>query len=210
MSGPVNDAGRAAVLGAQCRELRLPTLPRKYPELVLQAAHDGWGYEAFLLEAEILVGRDGAVARHLRAARFPDLKTLDQLDWDVLRGIERPQLAQLATCEFIERGEEVVIAGPIGTGKTHLALGVAAVQRRQRVAFVRAADLVRQLVEARDEHTLTRLHQRYLRVALLIVDELGFVPFEGTGGELLFNLLADRYERRSAIVNTNLGFSEWI
>ncbi len=215
MSGPANDAARAAVLEAHCRELKLPTVRRQYPELVRQAAHDGWDYEAFLLqllEAEILVRRDGAVARLLRAARFPDLKTLDQLDWDVLRGIERPQLAQLATCEYIERGEDVVIAGPIGTGKTHLAiaLGVEAVQRRQRVAFVRAADLVRQLVEARDEHTLTRLHQRYLRVALLIVDELGFVPFERTGGELLFNLLADRYERRSTIVTTNLAFSEWV
>ncbi|MXW69762.1 MAG: ATP-binding protein, partial [Acidimicrobiia bacterium] len=92
-----------------------------------------------------------------------------------------------------------MIAGPIGTGKTYLAiaLGVEAVQRRQRVAFIRAADLVRELVEARDELTLTRLHQRYLRVALLVVDELGFVPFDRAGGELLFNLLADRYERRS-------------
>ncbi|MCY3571188.1 MAG: IS21-like element helper ATPase IstB [Chloroflexi bacterium] len=137
---------------------------------------------------------------------------MDQLDWDALRGIERPRLAQLATCDYIERGEDVVIAGPIGTGKTYLAiaLGVEAVQRRQRVAFIRAADLVRELVEARDELTLTRLHQRYLRVALLIVDELGFVPFDRAGGELLFNLLADRYERRSTIVTTNLSFSEWV
>ena len=149
-----------------------------------------WDYEEFLLqliEAEVLTRRAVAVARLLRQARFPDLKTLEQLDWDALRGVERPQLAQLATCAYIERAEDVVIAGPIGTGKTHLAiaLGVEAARRRHRVAFVRAADLVRELVEARDELTLSRLHQRYLRVALLIVDELGFVPFERAGGELL-------------------------
>ena len=104
-----------------------------------------------------------------------------------LRGVERPQLAQLATCAYIERAEDVIIAGPIGTGKTHLAiaLGVEAVRRRHRVAFVRAADLVRELVEARDDLTLSPLHQRYLRVALLIVDELGFVPFEQLGAQKL-------------------------
>ncbi len=135
MSGPVDDAALGAVLDANLRELRLPTVRRQYPELVRQAEHDGWDYEAFLLqllEAEVLVRRDGAVARPLRGARFLDLNTLDQLEWDAPRGIERPQVAQLATCEYIERGEDVVIAEPIGTGKTHgsITLGVEAVQRR--------------------------------------------------------------------------------
>ena len=187
----MNNAARAAVLQAHCRELKLPSVRRLYPDLVRQATHDGWDYEEFLLlqiEAEVLTRRNGpagyprirgrAVARLLRQARFPDIKTFEQLDWDARGGVERPQLAQLASCEYIERAEDVVIAGPIGTGKTHLAiaLGVEAVRRRHRVAFVRAADLVRELVEARDELTLSRLHERYLRVALLIVDELGFVP----------------------------------
>ena len=97
-----------------------------------------------------------------------------------------------------------MIIGPIGTGKTHLAiaLGVEAARRRTRVAFVRAAELVRQLVEARDERHLGRLHRRYQRVDLLIVDELGFVPLDKTESELVFNLLADRYESRSTIVTS--------
>ena len=101
---------------------------------------------------------------------------------------------------------------PIGTGKTHLAiaLGVEATKQKRRVFFARAADLVRQLIEARDACELTRLQQRLLRVDVLIVDELGFVPFDRVGGELLFNLITDRYERRATVVTTNLAFAEWV
>ena len=107
---------------------------------------------------------------------------------------------------------EQYVSVPIGTGKTHLAiaLGVEATRRRLRVHYARAADLVQSLLEARDERRLTALQQRYQKVALLIVDELGFVPFERAGGELLFNLLAQRYERRATIITTNLAFSEWV
>ena len=135
-----------------------------------------------------------------------------QVDWDALRGISRPKIAELATGAFIDRADDIVIAGPIGTGKTRLAiaLGLEAARRLYRVAFVRAADLVRTLLEARDERTLSRLHQRYQQTALLIVDELGFVPFDRAGGELLSNLLADRYERRSTLVTTHLSWGEWL
>ena len=107
---------------------------------------------------------------------------------------------------------EQYVSVPIGTGKTHLAiaLGMEATRRRLRVHYARAADLVQSLLEARDERRLTALQQRYQKVALLIVDELGFVPFERAGGELLFNLLAQRYERRATIITTNLAFSEWV
>jgi len=211
----MSSAARDAVLQQYCKELKMPTVLRECPRLARQARDGGWPYEDFLrelLESELAARHDGAAARRLREARFPEIKTLDQVDWKALQGVSRPKLLELASCEYLVRGEDVVLAGPIGTGKTLLAiaLGVEAARRRKRVAFIRAADLVRDLREARDERTLGLLHRRYQRVDLLVCDELGFVPFDQAGGELLFNLLSDRYERRSTIVTTNLAFSEWV
>ena len=211
----MSNAAREAVLEAHCHELKLPRVLRRCSEFARQARNEGMDYEDFLiqlLEAEVTGRRDATAARRLREARFPDVKTFDQVDWKKLRGVSKPKLMELACCDYLDTGDDVVIAGPIGTGKTMIAiaLGVEAVRRRKRVVFTRAADLVRDLLEARDERLLGRLQQRFLRVDLLILDELGFVPFDKAGGELLFNLLADRYERRSTILTTNLAFSEWV
>ena len=205
----------AAVIEQQTKQLKLPGIGRAYAGVGRQARDEGWPYEEYLrelLDTELRSRHDRAAERRLREARFPDVKTLDQIDWNILAGVSRPKVLELASCQFIENAEDVVIAGPVGTGKTHLAiaLGVEAARRRYRVVFIRAADMVRNLLEARDARTLGRLHQRLLRASLLIVDELGFVPFDRTGGELLFNLLSERHERRSTLVTTNLAFSEWV
>ena len=211
----MNDTPLQAVLESHLRTLRLPAMAREYAACARRAREDGWAYEEYLrelLDVEIRTRNENAASRLLRQARFPDIKTLDQIEWENLHGINRPRVQELASCRFVAEAHDVVIAGPIGTGKTHLAiaLGVEAARRRFAVAFHKAAELVRELMEARDERILGKLHRRLQKVPLLIIDELGFVPFKRDGGELLFNLLAERYERRSTIVTTNLAFAEWV
>lgn len=211
----MSEAARDAVLAEHLQTLKLPAIRRSYEALARQANDGGWAYQDYLrelLEAEVMSRRERAAAGRLREAHFPEVKTLDQIDWQALSGVSRPKILELASCEYLKRAEAVVLAGPIGTGKTHLAiaLGVEAARRRFHVLFTRAADLVRNLREARDERTLGQLHRRLQRADLLVVDELGFVPFDRVGGELLFNLLSERYETRSTIVTTNLTFGEWV
>ena len=206
---------RRAVMRESLRTLKMPSVLRDYEDRARQAQDAQWDYEDYLrdlVEAEIRDREARTVERRLKSAQFPDHKTLEQIDWKALAGVSRPKLSELASCEYVERGEDVLLIGPIGTCKTHLAiaLGIEAAKRRYRVLFCKAADLVRELLEARDDRELGRLHRRLFRTDVLICDELGFVPFDRTGGELLFNLLADRYERRSTIVTSNLKFSEWV
>jgi len=205
----------ADLVRGDARQLKMPGVAKNFEALARQATTEGWTAAEYLhevLSTEIASRSESAVRARLRGAKFPEQKALGDFNFDVAVGIERSQLAELASGAFIERGDNVIFAGPIGTGKTHLAiaLGVEAARQRRHVAFHRAADLVSALREARDNRVLGRLHKRTRRVELLILDEVGFVPFDRTGGELLFNLLADRYQaRRSVIVTTNLSFAEW-
>ena len=136
-----------ALIEEHSKTLKLPALRREYGQLARQARAESWSYEEYLrelLDAEVRTREASTTARRLREARFPDLKTLGQIDWTAMEGVSKQQILELATCQFVEQPADVVIAGPIGTGKSHLAiaLGVEAAQRRFRVLFVKAADLV--------------------------------------------------------------------
>lgn len=210
-----NATAREAVIEEYLKVLKLPAFAASYQGLARQARDGRWDYEDFLREladAELCSREERTAKRRLREAHFPEIKTLDQLDYQALQGISKPKIAELSRCEFLAEAQDCIIAGPVGTGKSHIAIGVGveAARRRYKVAFYRAADLVRHLTEARDERTLTALHRRVRRVDLLILDELGFVPFERAGGELLFDLLSERHELRSTMITTNLAFGEWV
>jgi DNA replication protein DnaC len=202
------------VIKGQARALKMPGLLRAYESLARQSREEGWTVEDYLhevLAVEIASRNESAIRQRVRDAHFPELKTLDTFDFAASDGIDAVQVADLARGKWITDVENLILAGPIGTGKTHLAiaLGLEAARQRRHVGFWRAADLVRALIEARDARELSRLHRRLARLELVIVDELGFVPFDRAGGELLFNVIAERYERRSVVVTTNLAFSEW-
>lgn len=214
-STDANATAREAVIEQYLKALKLPGFATTYEGLARQARDGDWDYEDFLtelLDAESRSREERTAKRRLKEARFPEIKTLEGLDYDALQGISRQKIAELSRCEFLGEARDCIVAGPVGTGKTHIAIGtgVEATRRRYKVAFYRAADLVRLLTESRDERTLTALHRRIRRVDLLILDELGFVPFERAGGELLFDLLSERHEMRSTMITTNLAFGEWV
>ena len=144
-----------------------------------------------------------------QAARFPIVKSLDSFEFLAIPSVNKALVMELARYEYIQCRENAI--GNSGTGKTHIALGLglAACQKGVSVGFTTAADLVHELMEARDERRLLNLQRQLSRLNLLIIDELGFVPLSRTGAELLFEVFSQRYERRSILVTTNLPFDEW-
>ena len=184
------------------KELKLPTFLGEYGKIAAQCASEGVDYPDYLLrlsELELIDRHHRLVARRIKAARFPAVKSLDAFDFPAIPSVNRQLVTQLARCEYIERRENVIAIGNSGTGKTHIALGLglAACQKGLTVGFTTASALVNELMEARDE------------MRLLIIDELGFVPLSRTGAELLFEVFSQRYERGSVLVTTNLPFDEW-
>ena len=202
------------VLRQDLKALKLSTMSTCLAEHIRQANESHQSYEEFLLgltQTELGVRAENRLKRRLREAKFPLLKTLEEFRFEKAVGLDARQIQQLCTCEYLSQGQNVIFLGKSGTGKTHLAtgLGIEACKQGFRTRFVTGCGVVNELVEAQQEQVLSRLLKRYAGYDLLILDELGYVPFSKTGAELLFQVLAERHERKSVIVTTNLGFAEW-
>jgi len=196
------------LLKEQCKELKLGTLPRAYGQV------DYKDKEQFLTElfALELKGRqESRVKAKLKAAAFGEVKTLDNYDWEDIIFPASATPESLVNLDFIERKESLICIGSVGAGKTHLvtALGIRACMEGMNVRFFRTADLVNRLLERHSAGTLFRFMKELEKCDFLILDELGFVPLHRHGAELLFNVVADCYERRSVVVTTNLEFGQW-
>ena len=169
------------------------------------------GFLLRLVEAELIEREQRATQRRIKAARFPVIKSLDSFDFTAIPSLNKMLTLELARCEYITHRHNILAVGNSGTGKTHiaLALGLTACQNGFTVRFATAAGLVNEMIEARDEKRLLQLQKQLAGVDLLIIDELGFVPFSKTAAELLFELISHRYERGSVMITTNLPFDEW-
>lgn len=202
------------LLRSNLKQLKLPTMQAEFQKLAREAADAGEGHEQYLLrlsELELAARSANALQARIRAADFPVHKDFDTFDFAAVAGLNKHKVLELARGEWIAQKTNACLIGSPGTGKTHLAvaLGLAACRQGRRVRFITAAGLVTQLEEAQKQFQLDRALRGLDRVELLICDELGYLSFSRTGAELLFQVFADRYERRSLLVTSNLAFSEW-
>jgi DNA replication protein DnaC len=195
-------------------KLRLPTIRREWEAAAAACASDGRDYGDYLLqltERELIEREQRAAQRRIKSAKFPVLKTLENFDFAAQSSINEILVRQLASGEYLEARENVLMIGNSGTGKTHLAtaLGFAACAQGKRVRFWGATALVTHMLEMGEAHNLKRFFTQVEKHDLIILDELGYVPFSKAGAELLFEIVSRAYERLSLIVTTNLPFEQW-
>jgi len=196
------------------RQLRLPTVAANYRKFAQEAAQTRQPYEEYLLallEHEINQRGVNRRKRRVQEARFPVLRTLDEFDFQAIPSLNQAKVLELARGEYIERRENVALIGAIGTGKTHIAsaLGLAACEHGHRVRFYTAAGLINELLEAQEAHRLNKLETWLMKQDLIILDEVGFVPFSQRGAQTLFAFISQKYLRGSLMITSNLAFAEW-
>ena len=197
------------------KKLKLPTILREYSAIAVACRKDKHDYANFLLrlvERESLDREKRAAERRVKNARFPVIKTLDTFDFKAQPSINEKWVRELMVGEYIDRKENILLVGNSGTGKTHLAsaLGFAGCMQGRKVRFFTVNTLVTHLMEMTEQRQLERTVKQLEKQDLLILDELGYVPFSKTGAELLFEVMSKSYERLSLVVTTNLPFESWV
>jgi DNA replication protein DnaC len=206
---------QAAKLPVMLTTLRLPTISRLWQEFGEQADREGWGAAQFLAtlcEHELVERCARRIARHLEEAILPDGKTFATFDFSAVPSLRKPQVMALANGDaWIEQGANILLFGPSGVGKTHVAaaIGATLIENSKRVLFCRTTDLVQKLQAARRDLALPATLAKLDRFDALILDDLGYVRKDQAETTVLFELIAERYERKSLIVTCNQPFSEW-
>jgi len=213
MSAPAI-ALQQSTIRTYAKQLRLPTLGGQFARLAEEAIKEKQSHVSYLealLAAELEEREHNTVTRRLQEAHLPKLKTLEEFEFQTAPHISAALIRNLAEGGYLQRSEPIVLLGETGTGKTHLATGlaVAACRQRKRVRFITAAQLVNELGEAKNRSELNRVTQRWTRYELIVIDEMGYVAMPEAAAELLFQVIAGRAERAALIVTTNLPFSEW-
>jgi len=208
MSGPSSE------LAHLFRELKAPAAARALPKLAERARAEEWSYEKFaqaLLSTEVSAREAHGGEGRIRSARFPARKTLEEFDFTFQRSVKKTVIEHLGQLDFLHGRQNVILLGPPGTGKTHLsiALGVRACLAGQRALFATATQWVARLGDAKRHGGLEAELKRLSLIPLLIVDEVGYIPFDPQAANLMFELVSSRYERASMIVTSNKPFSAW-
>lgn len=213
----VSDAAadpQLALIQSYLKQLRLPAIARDCVALAREAEQHSAGYLGYLqtlLAQEVTQRHEHQLRRYLRQAQFPYEKRLDDFDFSVVPSVPKTRVLELAQGAYLAQHENVLLVGPSGLGKTHLLIGLgrAACLRGSRVLFRTAAALANELEVAQQQLRLPKLLAHYRRYALILVDEVGYLPFSPTAAELLFQFFSDRYERASVALTSNLDFAHW-
>lgn len=208
------DTKSTVLLKHHLKALKLPTVAAECEKVATRAAAGNVDHLGFLLqvvELELIERERKAADRRLKAARLPAEKTLAEFDFAARPSVNKPLVLDLARGDYLGRRENVLLVGPSGTGKTHLATGLAmaACAQGKRVRFWRVTELITTLREADDGRQLLRLRGQLAKLDLLVLDEFGYVPASKAGAELLFDVIGTAYERTSVILTTNLPFENW-
>ncbi len=201
-------------LTEQLSYLKLPYILENYESVATTAARKQWTHTQYLSEMikqEASLRNDRLIQRRIKLARFPVIKTLDQFNWSWPRKINQTQIKNLFHLKFIEDNSNVVFIGSVGVGKSHIAtaLGYQACLKGHTVLFTSAIDIVNNLIAAQHAGRLKQELKKYLRPQVIVIDELGYLPIDKNGADLLFQIISARYERGSIIITTNRAFKDW-